>query len=97
MKILAVSRLRGKVEPKDLQPHIQNEVRQSWELYKKDQLREFYSRADGKIGIVFVFECETIAEAEELINTMPMVAASLIEFELIPLAPMKTLEALFAK
>lgn len=97
MKILAISKLRSGVTPKDVQPHFHTEVQRSWELYKSGQLREFYSRADEQIGIVFVFECETVAEAKELVSALPMAEANLIEFDLIPLGPMKTLEALFAK
>jgi hypothetical protein len=58
-----------------------------WERYEIDQVREFYLRADHQPGVVLVFECDDMTEVEQLVAALPMVEASLLEFEVIPLRP----------
>jgi hypothetical protein len=50
-------------------------------------VREFYLRADDQPGVVLVFECEDLTEAERLVAALPMVEAGLLNFEVIPLRP----------
>src|ERR671938_666846 len=80
----------------DIQPHISAEARNAWRLYKGGQLREYYLRADDEPGVLFAFECEDVAQAGTLVNTFPMVKAGVIDFDLIPVGPLLSLDALFA-
>jgi hypothetical protein len=43
-----------------------------------------------------VLECASLDEAQEILDTLPLVRDRLIEFELIPLVPYPGFERLFA-
>ena len=96
MKVFAISKLLSGATFEDIQPHIFAEARNAWRLYKGGRLREYYLRADDEPGVVFAFECEDVAQARALVNTFPMVKAGVIDFDLIPVGPLLSLEALFA-
>lgn len=94
MKILALEReIPGKTAS-DFQPYLQDEARQVWELYKAGVIRETYFSADSHEA-VFMLECATQAEARNVLESLPLVRAGLIRFEIIPLAPYDGFERLF--
>ena len=95
MKILAYDHTNEGVSFEDLRPHLAEEAREAWELYKRGILREFYLRADGKPGAVVILECADVAEAESLMRDMPLVRNGLITFTFVPLGYFMPFEALF--
>lgn len=62
------------------------EAQAVWELYQSDILREVYFRAD-RPDAVLVFEVPDVAAARAAIDSLPLVAAGLIDFDLVPLRP----------
>jgi hypothetical protein len=70
------------------------EARMVWELSQADLLREVYFRADHPSGVL-VFEVPDAAAARAAIDRLPLVAAGLIDFELIPLMPYPGFARLF--
>jgi hypothetical protein len=44
-----------------------------------------------------ILECAGVEEAKDLLNTLPLVKAELIEFNVIPLAPYSGFERLFGE
>ena len=97
MKILAYDHANEGVTFEDLKPHLQEEARQAWGLYKKGILREFYLRSDGKPGAVVILECASVAEAESYMREMPLVKNKLITFTFVPLSYFMPFETLFAE
>ena len=95
MKILAIEH-----DPPDVRDDqftealLQAEARRAWELQQAGVIRELYFRAD-RDEAVLVLECPNVAEALEVVNTLPLVHDRLIEFELIPLAPYPGFARLF--
>ncbi len=71
------------------------EARRVWELYIKGFIREIYFRAD-RAEAVLVLECESVEAAEDVLATLPLVAAGLSVFEVIGLRPYPGLARLFA-
>jgi hypothetical protein len=65
-------------------------------LYKSGELREIYFRGD-RDETVLILECAGVEEAKDLLNTLPLVKAELIEFNVIPLAPYSGFERLFGE
>jgi hypothetical protein len=61
----------------DMRPHLTQEARQVWALWKAGGIREPYVRTDGP-GAVLVMEAADAAEAETLLSTLPLVAAGLL-------------------
>jgi len=95
MKILALEQELPGVTAEQFQPLLEAEAARVWELYESGVLREIHFRADQR-SAVLVLECATLEEARETLNTLPLVQAGLIEFDLIPLAPYTGFERLFA-
>ncbi len=60
------------------------EAQKVWDLHQAGVLRELYFR-DDRHAAVLMLECPTHAEAEAHLNSLPLVQAGLIRFELIPL------------
>jgi hypothetical protein len=96
MKILALSKRLPGVTVEQLQPHQVSEARRVWELHRDGVFREMYFRRD-RPGAVVVLECVSVEEARQALGTLPMVAAGLLDFDVIPLGPFLPLENLFAR
>jgi len=74
---------------------LQAEAKRAWELVQAGMLRELYFRAD-RHAAVLVLECASTEEAHDVLGTLPLVAAGLIIFEVIPLAPYSGFARLFS-
>lgn len=95
MKILAIEIEVPGVTEEDFKPHLQAEAARVWELYQSEVLREIYFRQDWP-GAVLILECADAAEANEVLNSLPLVQEGLIAFEIIPLGPYPGFARLFA-
>lgn len=96
MKILAIETEVPGISDEAFAPHLRAEARRAWELYLAGVLRELYFRQD-RDAAVLVLECEDIAEASEVLGTLPLVRDGLIAFELVPLVPYPGFSRLFAE
>jgi hypothetical protein len=70
------------------------EARRVWDMYQADLLREVYFRADSPNGVL-LFEVADVAAARAAIDSLPLVAAGLIDFDLVPLRPYPGFARLF--
>jgi len=68
------------------QPHLAAESRRAIEMYRDGQIREIYSRADGK-GAVLVFEAESAAVVEACMRSLPLVEKGMLGFEIYGAGP----------
>ena len=72
-----------------------DEVRATVRLYLEGKIRQWYSRSDGK-GVILIVNATSVADAQTVIDTLPLSKATLVEdeyTELGPLAPMYNLIA----
>ncbi len=84
MKILAIEHeLPGATEA-IFARHGKAEARRAWELVQAGVFREMYFRAD-RTEAVLILECASVEEAQAILDTLPLVRAGAISFELIPL------------
>jgi len=95
MKLIALENEAPGATAVQFQQHSRAEALRIWELYQSGIVREVYFRAD-RPEAVLVLECADVAEAESVLQTLPLVAAGLIAFEIIPLAPYPGFARLFA-
>jgi hypothetical protein len=95
MKILAIEKEMPGFTAGDFKPHSKAEAAQVWELYQAGIVREVYFRQD-RPEAVLVLECASVVEAGQVLNTLPLVQAGLITFEVIPLGPYPGFARLFA-
>ena len=96
MKILALERELPEATAEAFQPLLKDEAHQVWELQQAGALREIYFNADQHTAVL-VLECSSVEAARRLLSILPLVAAGLIEFDIIPLAPYDGFARLFAK
>lgn len=94
MQILAIDKFLPETTMEKVQPHLKEEMVVTWEHYKQGKIRQLYFRQDHP-GVVLMMECDSLEEAKELIDELPLVKERLIEFELIPLGFFQPFEALF--
>ena len=94
MKILALEVESGGVRPEQFALHLRAEARQVWELYQSGVIRELYFRAD-RSEAVLILECADVDEAQQTLESLPLVQAGLIHFDLIPLIPYPGFARLF--
>ncbi len=96
MKTLLLLELADGRDPSELGPHAAAENRAVWDLYLRGTVREMHMRQDA-VGAVLALEVADADEARRVADALPMVAAGLLSARVVPLAPFKPLEALFAK
>jgi muconolactone delta-isomerase len=84
MKILALERELPNIPAAAFAPYAAAEARRVWQLVQDGVIRETYFRQD-RSAAVLVLECTDADEAEAVLQTLPMVQAGLITFEIIPL------------
>ncbi len=70
------------------------EAKRAWELYQEGTIRELYFCQD-RYEAVLILECEDLAEAQRIIDSLPLVQVKLIKFRLLPLLPYDGFARLF--
>lgn len=96
MKILAIEKDIPNVKDEQFKPHLKDEAEKVYELFQAGIIRELYFRQD-RSNAVLVLECENAEEAQEILNTLPLVKENLIAFEIIPLKAYPGFSRLFDK
>jgi muconolactone delta-isomerase len=96
MKIIALEKDVPGVTAEQFKPHLKAEAARAWELHQEGVIRELYFRDDAR-SAVLVLECADVREAWQILATLPLVQAGLIEFELIPLRAYPGFARLFAE
>ena len=94
MKIIAYDSFKPGISLDDLRPYLREEVSNVWRLWKAGIVRENYARTDTG-GVVIVFECKNVAEAEQYVADFPLSKAGLIEWQFIALGAPLPLEFIF--
>jgi len=86
MKILALEYESPSADPDLMEAYLAAEARRVLELTQAGIIREIYFRAE-KREAVLILECADSHEARNVLQTLPLVQAGLIAFEVIPLVP----------
>ena len=94
MKILALEKEISGIAAEKFKPHLKAEAIRVWELYQAGLIRELYFRQDWPGGVL-ILECKDLTEANEALNSLPLVTEGLIDFEVIPLKPYPGFARLF--
>jgi hypothetical protein len=70
-----------------------SEIRQTVRLYLNGEIREWYSRGDGR-GAVFFLDTTDVAEASAIIEGLPLAKEHLMDHEYIAVGPLFPLRLL---
>jgi hypothetical protein len=71
------------------------EVRQTVQLYLNGKVREWYSRGDGR-GAVLLLDTRDVAEAQAIIEGLPLAKQNLMDHDYIPVGPLMPLRLFLA-
>ena len=69
------------------------EIRATVQLYLDGKIREWYSREDGRGGI-FLLNTRDVAEAQSIMESLPLAKENLLDHEYIPVGPLMPLRLL---
>ena len=69
------------------------EIRATVQLYIDGKIREWYSREDGR-GAIFLLNARDVAEAESIMESLPLAKENLLDHEYIPVGPLMPLRLL---
>jgi muconolactone delta-isomerase len=94
VKILALERDVPGITAEACRPYLQAEAARAWELYQAGVLRELYFRQD-RTSAVLILECAGAEAARDVLDSLPLVKAGLIAFDIIPLRPYPGFARLF--
>ncbi len=85
MRILAIERAVPRVAPERFSGELlEAEAVRAWQLHQAGFIRELYFRADRR-DAVLMLEAAGVDDARAALESLPLVEAGLIDFELIPL------------
>ena len=71
------------------------EIRQTVQLYLNGKIREWYSRGDGR-GVVFLLDSTDAAEAQAIMEGLPLAKQNLMDHDYIAVGPLLPLRLLLA-
>ena len=71
------------------------EIRQTVQLYLNGKIREWYSRGDGR-GAVFLLDAKDVAEAQAIMDDLPLAKENIMDHEYIAVGPLLPLRLLAA-
>lgn len=71
------------------------EIRQTVQLYLSGKILEWYSRGDGR-GVVLLLATSDVAEAETIMEGLPLAKQDLMDHEYIAVGPLLPLRLLMA-
>jgi len=94
VKIISYDRMKPGVTYEKIEPYLPEEVANVWRLWKAGIVRENYARAD-ELGVVIVFELDSVEEAKRYTDDFPLTKAGFLEWFFIPVQVPLPIEVLF--
>jgi hypothetical protein len=92
MKVIAIGSLVKTITPEQRQQIMPKEVPATLKHYLDGTVEQFWFRE--KAGPIFLMNVESIDQAKAELDTLPLVAANLMTYELMPVTPLSPLELL---
>jgi hypothetical protein len=63
------------------------EIRATVPLYLDGKIQQWFTRGDGK-GVIFLLNCQDVAEARALMESLPLSKENLMDEQFIPVGPL---------
>jgi hypothetical protein len=63
------------------------EIRATVPLYLDGKIQQWFTRGDGR-GVIFILNCQDVAEAQALIESLPLSKENLMDEQFIPVGPL---------
>ena len=88
--IIAIGRLTAKATLEARRPIMPLEVRATVRMHLAGKIGQWFFQTDGR-GVLFHLNLTDLAEARALLDRLPLRMAGMMEFELIPVGPLRAL------
>jgi hypothetical protein len=75
---------------------MQDEVRDTVNLYLDGKIEQWYARGDGK-GVVFLLDCKSVEEAKAILEKLPLIKNNFATFDYVTLGPLTPLRLLLTE
>lgn len=89
MKVFAIAKARQPLTPDQRQKHLPTEVPATLKLYLEGKIEQFWFR--DNTGPIFLMNVDSVEQAKATLDTLPLVAAGIITYELMPVGPLMPL------
>lgn len=89
MKVFAMYSVKSAFTPEQRKEHMPQEVPATLKLYLEGKIEQFWFRENA--GPIFLMNVESVEQARAALEQLPLVAAKLASFELIPVSPLMPL------
>ena len=94
--VIAILTVKAGVTREQVMAVMPAEVRETVQLYLSGKIREWYSRGDGR-GAVFLLDTRDVAEAEAIMDSLPLGKEDFMDHQYIAVGPLLPLRLLMAK
>ena len=91
--VFALLKARPGVTREQIMVIMPAEIRATVQLYLEGKIREWHAREDGK-GAVFLLNTADVAEAQAIMESLPLGKEHLLDHEYIPVGPLMPLRLL---
>jgi hypothetical protein len=95
MKVFAIGSLSQPLTPEQRQEIMPKEVPDTLKLYLDGKIEQFWFRQDTP-SVIFLMNVESVEHAKAELDTLPLTAAKLMTFNLMPVGPLAPLGMLIA-
>jgi len=89
MKVMAVGSINP-LTPEQRQQYMPKEVPDTLRLYLDGKIEQFWFRKDAA-GVIFLMNVDSVEQAKAALDALPLTAAKLMKFDLMPVGPLAPL------
>ena len=93
--VMVILTVKAGVTREQVMAVMPDEIRQTVQLYLNGKIREWYSRGDGR-GVVLLLDSGNVAEAQAIMEGLPLAKQNLMDHEYIAVGPLLPLGLLTA-
>jgi hypothetical protein len=93
--VIVILTVKAGVTREQVMPIMPAEIRETVQLYLNGKIREWYSRGDGR-GVVFLLDTRDVAEAQAIMEELPLAKENVMDHEYISVGPLLPLRLLTA-
>jgi hypothetical protein len=86
MKVFAIASAKAPLTPEQRKEHLPHEVPATLKLYLEGKIEQFWFR--DAAGPIFLMNVESVEQAKATLAALPLVAANLMAYELMPVSPL---------
>jgi hypothetical protein len=89
MKVMAIGSINP-LTPEQKRQYMPNEVTDTLKLYLDGKIEQFWLRENAS-GVIFLMNVDSVEQAKAKLDALPLTAAKLLKFDLMPVGPLAPL------